>query len=850
MIVRSAVVATALVVCSAASPGGGARAEGPGDPELGSLFDGSTRRSRGRTGAAEATATPEVGPVKEAAREAPASKAGAPEAAPPSATGSPAAPPAGEAAPEPPLDDIPGSDWRVVGSVRDPVNETDPSSREKQDFWDRLKNNTFWGDISDTACREVKIPASTALGLPGAARVKPAFERYLRRAPDGRYLLVDRLRLAIGASGGLAVANLAAGKVPIYVSGGAEIDGTSQVIRPLEGKRACRELDELLDLREFKAALPLKAERFPAMREGEIWTIPLRLRAWVGAGVSASVEGAPVSISFGYSREGGSSVTLRRLDAKTLRVRLRMDYVNVYGPGGGVTLSLLGSDLDRFRSEGKEWTGDSLGELAGQGAWKLLDREVRGTAERYLAARLNWWAHWSRGDHALFELLLDPGDAGHMAALERLLAGGDVPALDSLAKLASSAASMLPDLKPLERRLPGLLEAQNEALGSLADGVRGFTGAERVEGFGSSLWLKIPLALDYRRDAGTSDERITFLDGSGGRYHIFRSHKESSTGLVDLPLVGRVVQSNARRSVMTFAYEDGRGEEQPVALVYVHQEGYTLQNQPQARALAVEADSMMRLAGTRGRGENSRAGLPLERVFPARELAEEPPALVAGRLESGEAPRRREPTYRRGYGAFTLVLGERALAEVLDCSPEEVLRAYARMLRSEAWFGEAAERAVVAGRLRPDLSVEYDDSALPETFPGSGEPGAKRNLQDAVRISLQFGSRLARELRRIAAMPSGGGSDARRRQALAVRDLVAGSVGWGISYESVLKVLVQLVDPRHLSAEFVAQAQPLERGLGKVEGRYLLNRGIEEDPALRRLGETVSRFSGPSAYGD
>ena len=396
-----------------------------------------------------------------------------------------------------------------------------------------------------------------------------------------------------------------------------------------------------------------------------------------------------------------------------------------------------------------------------------------------------------------------------------------------------------------------LQKAQDEVLGALGESVRTFTGAERVRGFVTSLWLKLPLVLDYRRDAGTSDERVTFLDGSGGRYHIYRSHRESSTGLLDLPILGRIVQSNTRQSVMAFSYEDGRGEALPVALVYVHQEGYTMQNQPEARRLAVEADSMMRLAGTRGNGENSRAGLPLGRVFPAKELPPEPePRPGQYSQESGPDPRRREPSYRRGFGAFTLVLGERALADVLASSSEEILRAYVRVLRADAWFGDALQRVMDKGRVRPDGALEYDERELAEFHQAGDDPGSKRNLEDIVRTSLQVGQRLAREVKRISAMPGSGGADFRRRQAEAVRDLVSGSVGWGISYELVMKVLVQLAEPAHLSAEFVVNAQPYDRGLGKVEGRYLLHRGLQEDPALQRLGELVSRFSGPSAYGD
>lgn len=110
-----------------------------------------------------------------------------------------------------------------------------------------------------------------------------------------------------------------------------------------------------------------------------------------------------------------------------------------------------------------------------------------------------------------------------------------------------------------------------------------------------------------------------------------------------------------------------------------------------------------------------------------------------------------------------------------------------------------------------------------------------------VPISLSWGL-LDRELRRC--------FKSAQKQAETVRNLIAGSLGYGLSYEDMMRILVQLVDPAHLTAEYIVSAQPSEKAHPKVEGRYLFRRGLEEDDALLKLSEATSRVNRPSEYTD
>jgi len=660
----------------------------------------------------------------------------------------------------------------------------DPTAREKTDFWDKVRSRSFWDELGETVCKGAKVPLRADLPLPEGFRAKPEFQRYLRPDPEGRMLLVDKAKLDIGLSRGVKAMDMAGVSVPVSLQ--AEVAGLSAVTRPLESAKACDELGRLADFRTVKTVYPLRADRFAAMKKGEIWTLPLVIRAGFGASVNGKAGGVPVTVSFGYSREGGVNVSLRRLDEKTLRVRIRLDHAQVYGPSAGILFTVWGKDFAGFRPESQVL----------QSVEKRVARQVEG----YLTARLGWMAQRMNEDHALIEFTLDPREQEQMAGLQELLAGGDLEVLDTMSKKLKTAGAAFVHSKDFKEGLGELKRGYDHALGSMGDGRRSFAGTSRAEETVSGLALRIPLLFSAGLSSGKRGEHISVLDGQGGEFHLYRAHRESSRSSLELPLAGSLSNHDSRRSVLSFTHADGSGRASSPAVVFVLQDGYALQPEWNARSLAETADGVMRLAGARGRGENTRAGLPLTRIFP--------------RSADGSTQ------YRRGTAAFTLVLGERAIQDVLAADARDVLRAYAAAQTDER-TRLAMGRVLESGRM---------------TAPG---------IREEVRVGLYYAGELARRLESIRRL----GTDS-KAQAKALRDLVAGATGYGLSYENVMRVLVQLVDPSRVSAEFALSAEPYDGRRRRAGGRYLFNGGADADPMLRLLSETSGRFGKPVEYSD
>ena len=229
-------------------------------------------------------------------------------------------------------------------------------------------------------------------------------------------------------------------------------------------------------------------------------------------------------MSFGYSREGGVNVSLRRLDEKTLRVRIRLDHAQVYGPSAGLLYTVWGKDFAGFRS----------GSPALQGLEKRVARQVEG----YLTARLGWMAQRMNEDHALIEFILDPREREQMAGLQELLAGGDLEVLDTMNKRIKAAGEAFAHAKDFKEGLGDLKRGYDRALGRMGEGRRSFAGTLRADETSAGLALRIPLLFGAGLSSGERGEHISVLDGQGGEFHVYRAHRESGRSSLELPWLG------------------------------------------------------------------------------------------------------------------------------------------------------------------------------------------------------------------------------------------------------------------------------------------------------------------------
>lgn len=731
-----------------------------------------------------------------------------------------AAGPTAEPDPEPPATEpLPDSDWSRSRDVGGSVSEKNPSAAEKLSFWDKVRQGALWEDMADEVCRHGQIPVSQTLRIADLLQVQPSFTRSLRRLPAGGQAVVDAVRLRVGLGRSVAVAD--PGGLPISISGGVEVDGMSFVVRPIKERRACKGLLRLANLADVKLVLPLDADRFREMETGEVWKIPVRLRAWIrpGAGYGFPGGGGGVGVSFGYSREGGMNLTLKRLDKNRLRFRLRLDHAEVLDVAGEASVRIGAADFDRYSRLGEDEFESALGELiGGDAAFRLANRNILKPLSRYLTARFGLLVQWIEGDQALLEFILDPEDKAQMKALEKALSGGDLPVLASLWKGTKSIARSFAGSRVDRKGFKEAAAEYSERLGRPPD----FSGTMHYERTQFPLWLKIPILFDYGFSSGRGRERIDDLEGDSGTFRVYRAHRESRLGVFDIPFLGSLVKSDARRSVMAVAHRDDEGREREPVLVYVQQHALTRHNEGSLRDVAAEADAVLRLIGARGSGTNPRTSLPPDVVLGP-----------AAAWEEGAEPRQRY--YDRALSALTVVLGGPALREIASASADQLVRAYVNA--TDDYASELLRAALAAGKVRPDGRVDYDERAL------AGTPrGDEREWLNDVRMRFEEARAIFKQLGRL--------KGPAHAQAQVWRDLMTGPYWTWPGYDRVLKVLVQLASPENVSAELVFSADENGKGKPKVHGRYLLNPAVAESGVVSAIGEAVARFSQPSELSD
>ncbi len=702
--------------------------------------------------------------------------------------------------------------WAPVAPDQEP-GDANPGAPERSGFWDRLQSGAF-----DQICKNIKLRTSQHVAVDGLG-AGLTVDRELQRTAAGTFALLDRAGLDLGVGFGRSV--FEDGGAALGVSVGATLRGESVVVRPLATKKSCDEVKRLVNVLDFKPAIPLSPARIAAMQVGELWRLPLTIS--VGVGVGARLADLPVTISLGRSEEGRAAVTLYRLSEDQVRFRLRIDKADVVSKGGEVVYSLPGAALGFPETQ----------TIVVEQLMRLVSRELAHQLSRYLTLRLGLSAAKRTGRMLLVEFVLDPKDAGQMAALRDLMRG-DLNALKLMEDLAARAGRALAGDRRAAEEAAEIVERHAGELGRDAT----FVGADDYSRRSSRFAFKIPLLVEHESVSGREDDHILILDQTGGQYDIHKADKAKGTGTLDVPFLGQISKHNTQRTAQVMTYRDGAGNVTEPVAVFVRQEGFLREGAGRARGMAEEADEIARLIGTRGQGMNDRTTLPVEGLFPKDSLMED--ARARG-PRGEETPQ--EKSYHRGVTAFTLVFGRQAVRAIASAPVYVIVASYMNALGY-------AERELLA-RAAPFLTVSvagkvsYKDEETLRALGYSGwfDEGARQAMGELQRLAQQAAA-VVRDLLRVrdAATPEA--------RAAALLKVMAGDGDSGLAYEDILKVLVQLVDPADVAGEFFVSVEKRIKGEKDVSARLLFNDRMADGAFVGEAARNRARFAEPSVLTD
>lgn len=677
------------------------------------------------------------------------------------------------------------------------TSEGNVSAPDKVEFWDKLQEKSF-----DEFCKLVQIPVGYTLGIGDYADVSARYRRSLKRMPDGRFAVVDEAKLGLGLRYNVP---LTGDELPVNFGVHSSLQGESVVVRPLPGKRSCQEVDTVLKVWDAKTVLPLKGKRISEMMVGELWRLPLTLT--VGGGFSLGrelIEALPISITLGSSAQGRASVSLKRLSQNEVRMRLRLDQATIRDLQGNIVADVASSILG---------TPDVENILM-----KFLMREASKQLNKYLALTLSGSRNTRKGVNTVLEFILDPENPDQMDKLSRALSGelGVLEELERLAKLARDRATKANDSKVDLMEVSGRMET---AIGKDTT----FAGLDDYERKRRGMVFKIPLIFDIGGSSAEDKDRIVLLDEEGGEYDISRADKRRERGLFDIPLIGQVKKTHRERSARVFTYRDKDGAVSDPMAIYVEQSGFLRRGDGTAFELARRSDEMLQLLGTKGRGRNLKAALPMALVAPD--------------------PNADKKTWKRGLSTLTVGFSPKAVTDIIASTAETVLRAVANVHESSLAM-TMVEWALSHGTWNKEGELEYDSFRLAEAlglrWGGDRNDDERQRAWAIMRGLVSDAADIMKDFAAAAMAPTP------QKRAEKFLEIMKGDGESGMEYEEIMRILVQLVDPMDVSAEYFTQ---ISRDKQDIKARLALH-GAKQDPRIEAMARARNRFIEPTFLSD
>lgn len=627
-------------------------------------------------------------------------------------------------------------------SVGESFSDDDLTTSEKTNFGFNFQNSGMRGCdrfpyLFNTIPVSYAIPAIAGANSLITNLAGSGTRKFLRDPQYGRLFLDDEINVNPTLGPSREIATPIKG-LPLSFFGTVNLNGTSGVARPLPNQDSCKEIKQYLKLWDFKLVLPLSGKRFAAMLPGEIWRIPVTFTIRIGpsAGYSATnsvaagllsgaaqqalMQGVNVVIAISGSTQKSATVTLRRLDENSLRVRVRLGRARILDANGtvfagapvvGMTESLVGGLVAH------------LSKTIAPGVASYISQELLLLLSGQLT--LDW--SYTAGDTAVLEYVLNPNNADQMDILARLLRG-DLNVFKQLvhfSRLSKPSSSDNTDLK----QLSALEKEHSQALGQKPS----YSGLTAIRSAMAQITGGLPFIGNFSWNRGHDESSFLDMHQEGyDRYHVYDASRQKNWGLFYIPFAGTVSLRNHSQSVQAFASKNSSGSSVGASVLFVDQHGALRRVGKRTAGGLEEYNSVMRYVGVHGAGIDRKMEIPV------------PSVLASGGI-------------KRSNMNFSLYLSSTAVGSILKTSADEVMAAYRNAFpaleTSRAGIAGRLARAVdglinrrgdkKAARLAGDLlrageASDQDDQLAAFAKVVSGKGKSKMGFKDVFRVLVQF----------------------------------------------------------------------------------------------------------------
>ena len=703
----------------------------------------------------------------------------------------------------------------IKGDNKVPTPSTYTPTTELTNFWGKLTDNT-----KDQVCKAANLKINQSAKLIPQVGISGGLKREFKSYPDQRLALIDEVDLKLNAALGTELLNVPnMGALSVSVSGG--VDGKSVVVRPLENNSYCKNLGMLAKLYDVKSVLPMSAKRISAMETGEIWKLPVVVQYSFGASAGASFNGiVNVSIGASETKQRKPTISLYKMDANNIRVRLRVDHVTVKNVGAAAgTFDIPAGDIGVM-------SGENL--IA-----NTVNRTVAAQINKFIAFKLGYNYYRIGGQKLLLEFMVNPNDPEQVAKLAEFVKG-NLGTIEQFVKLGLRFDQFSED----EDSQSGVEEINDLAAeaGSAVGAPNTFAGADHYDTHGHNMNVTIPVVHSHQTNWTTTYHRYQALSNDGGTTHVQQRTRESNEGSLSIPFAGTRIKYNSKKDVYVVNQEGKDGTVSKPVLLYQKYEGFVRQGDPTARYMLENANNVLKYAGMHGNGVNLNNTLPAADIFPPLPPQEtELPAV-------GDMQQDPTKTYRSALMSFKLVFAEQAVQDIVFAPEQDIMKAFMNVMRETE--GAIVDKVMDLFTVNKKGEATYDQKAMRQRL-GAGYKNMDNgtNPLEIVNTLASAATQFLGKIASVRAESTWKGQSEQLAKVAATGDM---------KYEDFLKVVIQLVDVKNISSDIYVHTDKRVKGEADITQNYTMFNTRENgfDNTISDVNQMRERFADPGDLTD
>ncbi|NNN06598.1 MAG: hypothetical protein HKL90_11915 [Elusimicrobia bacterium] len=459
----------------------------------------------------------------------------------------------------------------------------------------------------DQLCRNVPLSANVGKSFPDAGLSLGILRRLVtlpsvEHPQDLELYQVDEYTPAVSLSPSLSFPWRTSAALGLGVGASFSLDST--VVRPRSYFKGCAEIKKLLDVADVKLVFPpsllkhgpaptpeefvsVMAPRIAKMEDGELWSLSGVTTVSAALSGGAVVGHVSAGVSIGGMQDGAATMIVHRLSRTHIRFSLRVSHLHVFNAQGSIADVPI---ITLFRPGGALTVKNELE--------KVFDGVAAGRLVDYFTASFS--ALQQIGNQSTQQYLvvfdLDPTDPAQTDELARMMQSDFL----ELIKKAVGMQTMHASQKATLDNYAKLTQEHESVFDRVATLVQ--TDVGRIDD-NHSVTLTLPVLGSHSRASSSSSDSVVTVDATGAgstrtrALHLATADRPKTDIGLSIPIINRTLVSDNSDTKYTGFYfaDDGK-----LQILYSHIDAFQRRATSSVQGTLNQFRDMLAMVGSRG----------------------------------------------------------------------------------------------------------------------------------------------------------------------------------------------------------------------------------------------------------